>query len=250
MLINIYNQEGKKTGQMKLPEEVFGKDFKPDLIHQVIIGMQSNKRQGTAHTKDRGEVRGGGKKPWKQKGTGRARHGSNRSPIWIGGGVTFGPTNEKNYKKVLPKKIRKAALLSILSAKAKDKDILVVEGIEIKEPKTKIIKPILDKLLSIIQAERVVKDNTKEKGENKEKGKSKEEEKEGKIKKEKKKKESLLIISAKKEDTLLRAMKNIPRVSIIEARNLNVLEIASSQNLIFLKKSIKTIEDTFIVSKK
>ncbi len=251
MNVNTYNQKGEKTGQMKLPEEIFGKDFKPDLIHQVIVGMQSNKRQGTAHTKDRGEVRGGGKKPWRQKGTGRARHGSNRSPIWIGGGVTFGPTKDKNYKKTLPKKIRKTALLSVLSAKVRDKDTLIVEDIKIEKPKTKIIKPILDKLSSVIQEERGDKEISKDKKLKPEAKKNqKEEVDKKKTKKQKTNQASILVISAKKDDTLLRATKNLAKVSLIEARNLNVLDVASFNNLIFLKESIKTIEKTFAKSKK
>jgi len=133
MLVNTYNQKGEKTEQIELPKEIFGKEFKPDLIHQVVVSMQSSQRQGTAHAKNRSEVRGGGKKPWRQKGTGRARHGSTRSPIWIGGGVTFGPTKDRNYKKSIPKKMRRAALLSTLSAKAKDKEIAIIDEIKIKQ---------------------------------------------------------------------------------------------------------------------
>src|ERR1035437_10040489 len=94
----IYNQKGGEAGKIELPAKVFAAKWRADLVHQVVEGMRSNKRSGTADTKDRGEVRGGGKKPWKQKGTGRARHGSTRSPIWVGGGVTHGPLAEKNYK--------------------------------------------------------------------------------------------------------------------------------------------------------
>ncbi|KKR74732.1 MAG: 50S ribosomal protein L4 [Candidatus Nomurabacteria bacterium GW2011_GWA1_40_8] len=95
----IYDKNGVEAGSIELPAKVFAAKWRSDLVHQVVEGMRSNKRAGTADTKDRGEVRGGGRKPWKQKGTGRARHGSSRSPIWVGGGVTHGPLAEKNYKR-------------------------------------------------------------------------------------------------------------------------------------------------------
>jgi len=213
MLVNTYNQKGEKIGQTELPKEIFEKDFKPDLIHQVVVSMQSNKRQGTAHTKDRGEVRGGGRKPWRQKGTGRARHGSSRSPIWIGGGVTFGPRNERNYKKVIPKNMRRAALFSVLSAKAKDNEILIIDKISIQEPKTKIVYNLLTDLLKKIKKETL---------------------------------KSSLVVTPKKDENLLKAIKNIPGVELIEARNLNILDILSFKYLILSEESIKTIKDTFL----
>ena len=117
MEAKIYNQKGEIARTINLPEEVFGVKWRSDLVHQVVEGMRSNARSGTAHAKDRSEVRGGGKKPWKQKGTGRARHGSSRSPIWIGGGVTHGPLKDKNYKRKISQKMRVEALFSVLSRK-------------------------------------------------------------------------------------------------------------------------------------
>src|SRR3989344_1758195 len=102
----IYNQKGTDAGKIALPAKVFGAKWRADLVHQVVEGMKSNSRAGTADTKGRGEGRGGGRKPWKQKGTGRSRHGSSRSPIWVGGGVTHGPLAEKNYKRKISKKMR------------------------------------------------------------------------------------------------------------------------------------------------
>src|ERR1035437_7631919 len=123
----IYDQKGAVAGSIVLPAKVFAAKWRSDLVHQVVEGMRSNKRSGTADTKGRGEVRGGGKKPWKQKGTGRARHGSTRSPIWVGGGVTHGPLAEKNYKRKVSKKMRAQALFSVLSKKLKDNEILFVD---------------------------------------------------------------------------------------------------------------------------
>src|SRR3990167_7074763 len=137
MEAKIYNQKGKETRTISLPAKVFAAKWRADLVHQVVEGMRSNKRAGTADTKGRGEVRGGGKKPWKQKGTGRARHGSSRSPIWVGGGITHGPLSEKNYKRKISKKMRAQALFSVLSKKMKDNEILFVDSLLLSEAKTK-----------------------------------------------------------------------------------------------------------------
>lgn len=133
----IYNQKGAESGTIDLPAKVFAAKWRSDLVHQVVEGMRSNKRAGTADTKDRGEVRGGGKKPWKQKGTGRARHGSTRSPIWVGGGVTHGPLSAKNYKRKISKSMRAQALFSVLSKKMKDGEILFVDSLSMSAIKTK-----------------------------------------------------------------------------------------------------------------
>ena len=127
MKVKLYNQNKEEAGQVELPKEIFELKINSDLVHQVVLSQQSNRRQNTASTKGRGEVRGGGKKPWRQKGTGRARHGSIRSPLWRGGGVTFGPTTEKNYKKIIPKKIKRKAVLQVLSAKARENLVLVLD---------------------------------------------------------------------------------------------------------------------------
>lgn len=133
----IYNQKGGEAGTITLPAKVFSAKWRSDLVHQVVQSMRSNKRAGTADTKDRGEVRGGGKKPWKQKGTGRARHGSTRSPIWVGGGVTHGPLSEKNYKRKVSKSMRAQALFSVLSKKWRDGEIIFVDSLVLPEIKTK-----------------------------------------------------------------------------------------------------------------
>lgn len=145
----IYNQTGKETGKIKLPETVFGLPWNEDLVHQVATSMMANKRTPIAHTKTRGEVSGTGKKPWRQKGTGRARHGSRRSPIWVGGGVTHGPRNDKDYSKKINKKMKVKALFTVLSRKFKDREVFFLDDIFLKEPKTKEAKNIIVSLSKI-----------------------------------------------------------------------------------------------------
>lgn len=147
MEAKIYNQKGEAKGSVTLPEKVFGAKWRADLVHQVVESMRSNKRAGTADTKDRGEVRGGGKKPWKQKGTGRARHGSTRSPIWVGGGVTHGPLSEKNYKRKISKSMRAQALFSVLSKKFKDGEIIFIETLAQDSIKTKNGENVLKNII-------------------------------------------------------------------------------------------------------
>ncbi|MBI4094113.1 50S ribosomal protein L4 [Candidatus Kaiserbacteria bacterium] len=139
----IYNKEGKKSGSLHLPEGVFGVRWSDALMHQVVTAMQANARQRVAHTKGRGDVRGGGRKPWKQKGTGRARHGSIRSPIWRGGGVTHGPRSEKVYTRALPKKMRAKALFMALSKKFEEGEIIFVDSLPFAAPKTAAAKAML-----------------------------------------------------------------------------------------------------------
>lgn len=210
MLVNTYNQKGEKIEQTRLPKEIFEIKLNQDLVHQVLVCQAANQRQGTAHTKDRGEVRGGGKKPWQQKGTGRARHGSIRSPIWKGGGVTFGPRKEKVFKKTIPKKMRRKALFMILSAKAKNNFLVLMDDLKIKQGKTKEIFKSLEKLPC--------------------------------------KNKSVLIALPDYDKKMVLAVRNIPKVKIIEARELNVLDLMRFKYLLMPKESIKIIKETFFVS--
>lgn len=143
MKTDIYNAQGKKAGSVELPENIFGLAWNESLMHQVVTSMQDNARTNVAHTKGRGDVRGGGKKPWKQKGTGRARHSSIRSPIWKGGGVTHGPRNEKVFARTIPAKMRAKALFMALSQKMKDGHIIFVDSFGIEKPSTASAKKAL-----------------------------------------------------------------------------------------------------------
>ena len=142
----IFSMDGKKVGSIALPEAIFGVQWRSDLVHQVTTAMQANLRQNRAHTKDRSEVSGGGKKPWKQKGTGQARHSSTRSPIWRHGGITFGPRNARDYSEKINKKMRIGALLSVLSRKAKENEIIFVDTFSFSAPKTSTAKTVIEKL--------------------------------------------------------------------------------------------------------
>ena len=142
----VYDTKGKEVKQIDLPKEVFELPWNGDLVHQVVTSMMTSSRSAIANTKDRSEVSGSGKKPWRQKGTGRARHGSKRSPIWVGGGISHGPTNERNFDRKVNKKMRIKALNTILSQKARDGEIVLVDSIEFGTPKTKEAKEILNAL--------------------------------------------------------------------------------------------------------
>ncbi len=146
MKLPVYNIEGKEIKKIELADEIFGLKWNADLVHQAVTSMLSNARTNTAHTKDRGEVRGGGKKPWQQKGTGQARHGSSRSPIWVGGGITFGPKNLKNYDRKINKKMKAKALSVVLSQKIRDNEVILVDSINFDKPKTADAKKILSAL--------------------------------------------------------------------------------------------------------
>lgn len=196
----LYNISGKETGSIDLPEGIFEVEINENLVNQVANLQMSNRRQGTANTKGRAEVRGGGRKPWRQKGTGRARHGSSRSPIWRGGGVTFGPTNEKDYKKKINKKLKKKALCMVLSAKAKSDSIIILDDFDLKEAKTKIMA----KALKDLKAEG-----------------------------------SAIIATPVKNEVIWKASRNIPGISVMPASDLNVLDLLSCKKLILGAESIK-----------
>lgn len=145
MLVPVYNVNGEKVGERELPQSIFGVEPNEALMHQALVRQLANARLGTHSTKGRGEVRGGGRKPWRQKGTGRARHGSTRSPIWRGGGIAFGP-RPRSYTQDMPRKMRRAALRSALSAKAREGLVTVVDRLELSAPRTKEMRQVLANL--------------------------------------------------------------------------------------------------------
>lgn len=220
MKVDLYNQNAEKVGVEEIPDKIFNLKINKDLLHQVIVAYQSNKKKVAAHTKTRGEVRGGGRKPWRQKGTGRARHGSIRSPLWRGGGIVFGPTNKLNFKKKINKKIKRKAILMALSSKAKDSEMLLIDDLKLDIAKTKKMISILNGLIGVLNP-KIVKNK-------------------------KRTKLSVLIIIPDKDEILFRASNNIPKVLITTAKNINALDILSYKYLILLKDSIDVIEKTFV----
>ncbi len=158
--IDIYNVDGKVVGNMELNENVFGVEVRPDVMHEVVVNYLANQRQGTQSTKTRTEVRGGGIKPWRQKGTGRARQGSIRAPQWVGGGVALGP-KPRDYRYNVNKKVRRLALKSALSAKVQENEMIVLDGFSCDEIKTKQVVTLLKNLNVNEKALIVLPDNDK-----------------------------------------------------------------------------------------
>lgn len=204
----LYNVEGKRIGEITLPKEVFDVGWNPELVYQIITSMRANQRKGTAHTKDRGEVRGGGRKPWRQKGTGRARHGSIRSPIWIGGGVTHGPRAEKIYAKHIPKKMARKALYSVLSQKARDNEIIIIDEFRFPAIKTKEGAA----LFARFQRADVMTSSMAKRG--------------------------VLVAVSNGEETITRVFRNIPYATAVAGRDLTILDAARYTYLMFSQKSL------------
>ena len=193
----VYNSEGKESGNVNLDDKSFPTDFNLALVRQVVITLRNNKRTPAAHTKIKSEVRGGGKKPWRQKGTGRARAGSIRSTLWKGGGITFGPRNDRNYFSKINKKEAKIALAMVFKAKAEDKELKVIENLNIEKPKTKELVKLLTNWGSLGQ--------------------------------------SIMLITAKKEENLKKASGNIPNINIKSAKEVNALDFLNRKLVIIDK---------------
>lgn len=211
MEIPVYNNKAEEVGKIELSDRVFGLPLNKDLLYQVVTSQMANKRQVIAHAKGRSEVRGGGKKPWRQKGTGRARHGSIRSPIWKGGGVTFGPTKEKNFKKKINKKMLKKALGVALSSKVRDGRMIILDQLSITAPKTKEMAQILRGLSTLFES----------------------------------KLKNILLVTPVQNTDIVRSSRNLPYLDTVEARNLNPLNVISHRFVIMPKDSVESIERLF-----
>lgn len=204
MEAKVYDTKAKETGTISIPESLFGLPWNSDLVHQVATSLNSKIRKNVAHTKNRSEVRGGGKKPWQQKGTGRARHGSTRSPIWVGGGITHGPRNEENFDRKVSKKMKAKALFVILSRKYKDGEILFVDSLSFTEPKTKLAISAMKGLSGVKGFEKIFA----------------------------KKNNSAVVAMAEKNAGVERAMGNLGNFEVMETRNLHPLALLKYKYLI------------------
>ena len=204
--VALYYQQGEQIGDIELSDDIFGVQINTAAMHQAVVAYLANQRLASAKTKTRTEVRGGGRKPWRQKGTGRARHGSIRSPIWRGGGIVFGPTGEQNYKQKLPKKTKRLALKSALTAKVNDGSLIVLDALRLEKPKTKEMVAILQRL----QTGRKV----------------------------------LLVMDGSQEN-VIKSARNIPGVKTTHAGQLNVYDILNTDNLVLTRDAVNQIEEVF-----
>lgn len=207
MNIQVYNKQGKPVNEMEISDEIFGVKVKPEVVHEIFVAQTNNKREPWADTKNRGEVSGGGKKPWQQKGTGRARHGSIRSPIWKGGGVTFGPLSIRNYKTKINKKTRRVAIRMCLTDKVASGAFWVLEDLKLDMPKTKLFSAIL-KSLPV-------------------------------------KTKNFLVLTAGKDSDVIRATANLSKVNTLRAEDANVADLINCQAVVISVDGVKKLEETF-----
>lgn len=206
--VTLYNNQGEKSGEMQLDDALFQVAVNPTLVHEAMIAQNANARAAIAHTKTRGEVRGGGRKPWKQKGTGRARHGSRRSPIWSGGGITFGPRSIRNFSKKLNRKARSKALAMVLSDKVAHEKLVAVDSLRFEAAKTKVLADVLNKLPS----------------------------KAGK---------STLIITVPENKSVATTARNLQKVATLPANSLNVVDLLRYDYVVATKDALEMISEMY-----
>ena len=202
--VTLFKQDGSENGTVEINEAVFGIEPNEAVVFDAVHLQMSAKRQGTHAVKNRSEVRGGGRKPWRQKGTGRARAGSTRSPIWVGGGVTFGPQSERNYKSKLPRKVARLAIKSVLSDKVANESLIVVDQIAFETPKTKDFTTFLENLNL-----------------------------EGKV----------LVVVGEANDNLALSSRNLQSVKVITANSINVLDVVHADTLIMTQDALSKVEE-------
>mgnify|MGYP003466902379 FL=1 len=224
MEAKIYNIKGESAGKITLPESVFAAKVSKDAIHSTMIALQGNQRAGTANAKGRGEVRGGGKKPWRQKGTGRARHGSSRSPIWVGGGTTHGPLAEKNYNRKINKKTLTSVLYGVLSAKLKDNEIVFVDNMSFGTFSTKQAKAALVSLAKATDAPRIANGH----------------------------KPYCLVLLGNSDAKTVKSLSNLPSVEVEQLKNVNPLMLASYKYVLISEptEAIKFLEGKKVKARK
>lgn len=211
MKLNVYNQAGEATGTLELNSAIFGRvEIKPEVVHQVVTAMLSNRRNVVASTKTRAEVRGGGKKPWQQKGTGRARAGSIRSPLWRGGGITFGPRANRNFEKKLNKKMKLVGLFSVLSDKVKAEKLFVIDNLEVAIKTRDLAKALQDLATKLPAVGR-----------------------------------KITLVIAPTQKNLLVSGRNLPNLRINVAPSLNILDLIASDSIIVLQDALPIIEATY-----
>lgn len=207
MNVKVLNILGDEVGTFKLNDDVFKQEYNESLIHQVVVAHLANLRQGTKSTLTRSEVRGHAKKPWRQKGTGRARHGSSKGPQWRGGGLTFAP-KPRDYSKKVNKEAKRAAFRSAISAKLKNEEIIFVDNISLKEAKTKLMKEVLKNL---------------------------------------KLDKSVVFVTKEKDELIMRASGNLQNVKITNASVINIYDIVSNQKVVLTQDAAKLIEEAYRV---
>jgi large subunit ribosomal protein L4 len=208
MKTKVYNLKNEVVGEIELPDKVFGVKWNPELVRQVLIAQLANARHPWAHAKTRAEVRGGGRKPWRQKGTGRARHGSIRSPIWRGGGKAHGPSKLRDYSQKINKKMKRLAIFSALSKKLKDKEMKIFESLNIEKPKTKILAETLGPILGMKKTD---------------------------------KKYDTLLVSGKENKNLGRASRNLPKAKAVPPESLNVYDLLNYKNVFMDKDAVEAV---------
>lgn len=210
MKASIYDTKAKEIGEIELPDSIFGVKRNDVLMNQVILAMRANARAPIAHTKGRGEVRGGGKKPWKQKGTGRARHGSIRSPIWRGGGTTHGPLKERDFSQKINKKVRSKAVATALSEKLRGGKMLFVDSLTLSTPKTKDAKAVI---LGLSKVKGFAELSTRRKN-------------------------AALILTGKHDASAVKSFRNMGNMMVDEARNANPLDIVKYRYIVIVEPKV------------